>query len=84
MTSEYRENFIKADNTFLYQLVYDPLQRKLVPLTPYPDDLNHAQMPYAGKFLDDTTAFQLAVSTFAILHFLEILIQFSAFNLNKA
>ena len=40
VNSEYRKDFIKAEQTFLYQLVYDPTQRKLVPLTPYPPGLD--------------------------------------------
>lgn len=58
---EYREAFIKAEQTFLYQLVYDPVIRKLVPLTPYPEGADHSAFPFAGGYLEDETAFQLAV-----------------------
>ena len=56
ITDEYRENFVKADKTFRYQLVYDPIQRKQVPLNEVEssDDI-------VGKMLDDETAFQLAI-----------------------
>ena len=47
---EYIDNFFKADNTFLYQLVYDPLARELVPLNPYPADCNQGDMKYAGPY----------------------------------
>lgn len=30
--SEYRDQFMDADRMFLYQPVYDPLSRKLIPL----------------------------------------------------
>lgn len=33
----YYESFLLADQTFCHQRVYDPQQKKLVPLTPFPD-----------------------------------------------
>uniref|UniRef100_A0A672JVQ2 Exonuclease 1 n=1 Tax=Sinocyclocheilus grahami TaxID=75366 RepID=A0A672JVQ2_SINGR len=45
---EYIEGFTKANNTFLYQLVFDPLKRKVVPLNPYPDHIDPASLSYAG------------------------------------
>lgn len=35
----YYEAFVEAEITFLHQLVYDPLQRRLVPLTPYSESV---------------------------------------------
>lgn len=61
VTTEYRCAFIQADQTFLYQLVYDPTNRKLTPLNPYPAGVDPASMPYAGSYLDDETAFQMAI-----------------------
>ena len=61
VTSEYRNLFVKADQTFLYQLVYDPIQRKLVPLNPYQGDVEPKDLPHAGTYLDDDVAFQLAL-----------------------
>lgn len=61
VTTEYRTAFIKAEQTFLYQLVYDPNQRKLIPLTPYPPNLDPITLPFAGKYLEDDVAFQLAI-----------------------
>ena len=49
--SEYIEGFVRADNTFLYQLVYDPLARQLVPLTPYPPEVEAGNLEYAGPYL---------------------------------
>lgn len=48
---EYIEGFTKANNTFLYQLVFDPLKRKVVPLNPYPDHIDPASLSYAGTYL---------------------------------
>lgn len=33
---EFIKDFIKAENTFLYQIVFDPIERKQRPLTDYP------------------------------------------------
>lgn len=49
--NEYIEGFTKANNTFLYQLVFDPLRRKVVPLNPYPDHIDPASLSYAGTYL---------------------------------
>ena len=48
--NEYIENFKKADNTFKYQIVFDPLQRKQVSLNPYDDDQlsSNEDLSYAG------------------------------------
>lgn len=45
---EYIEGFIRANNTFLYQLVFDPGMRKVVPLNPYPEHIDPASLSYAG------------------------------------
>ncbi|XP_060099491.1 exonuclease 1 [Heteronotia binoei] len=58
---EYTEGFIRANNTFLYQLVFDPVRRKLVPLNPYSDDVDPETLLYAGKHIGDSTAFQIAL-----------------------
>lgn len=47
---EYLEGFTKANNTFLYQLVFDPMKRKVVPLNPYPEDIDPATLGYAGVY----------------------------------
>lgn len=48
---EYIEGFVKANNTFLYQLVFDPINRKVVPLNPYPENIDPATLSYAGVYL---------------------------------
>ena len=40
ITNEYIENFKRADKTFKYQIVFDPLNRKLASLNPYESDVN--------------------------------------------
>lgn len=47
---EYLEGFTKANNTFLYQLVFDPMSRKVVPLNPYPAEIDPATLSYAGLY----------------------------------
>ncbi|XP_076314124.1 exonuclease tos isoform X2 [Tachypleus tridentatus] len=59
VSSEYKENFIKANNTFLYQLVFCPLQRRLVPLNPYSEDIEPETLSYAGEYFDDALQFAL-------------------------
>ena len=65
ITAEYVNDFIKADNTFKYQLVFCPKQRKLVPLTPYEKGVDTKDLKYAGSHFDDTYgedfAFQYAI-----------------------
>ena len=68
VTLEYRENFVKAEQTFLYQLIYEPRQRKLLPLTPYPPNLDHVNLPFAGQYMTDDVAFQLAIGKFLLRH----------------
>jgi len=47
---DYVDGFFRAENSFLYQLVFDPIQRKLVPLNPYPDDIDPRDLYYAGPY----------------------------------
>lgn len=61
VTQEYREAFIRAEQTFLHQLVYDPVHRKLAPLTPYPPGVQPSAFPFAGSYMDDEVALQLAL-----------------------
>ncbi|KAM7336573.1 hypothetical protein ACRRTK_005066 [Alexandromys fortis] len=67
---DYITGFIRANNTFLYQLVFDPIQRKLVPLNAYGDDVNPDTLSYAGqtfslalatRYVDDSVALQIAL-----------------------
>ncbi|KFQ76357.1 Exonuclease 1, partial [Phaethon lepturus] len=58
---EYIQGFTRANNTFLYQLVFDPVNRKLVPLNAYGDDIDPETLIYAGRHFGDGTAFQIAI-----------------------
>ncbi|XP_074844738.1 exonuclease 1 [Carettochelys insculpta] len=61
VSEEYIEGFIRANNTFLYQLVFDPIKRKLVPLNAYDDSVDPETLIYAGRYIGDATAFQIAL-----------------------
>ncbi|XP_066995742.2 exonuclease 1 isoform X2 [Anabrus simplex] len=56
VTPEYRDEFLRADATFRYQLVYDPLSRNMVPLTEHPE-----KDCFIGEKLSPDVAFQLAL-----------------------
>ncbi|XP_072546647.1 exonuclease 1 [Salminus brasiliensis] len=58
---EYIEGFVKANNTFLYQLVFDPINRKVVPLNPYPEHIDPATLSYAGVNVGDKQGLQMAL-----------------------
>ncbi|XP_078505523.1 exonuclease 1 isoform X2 [Lissotriton helveticus] len=58
---DYITGFIRANNTFLYQLVFDPINRKLVPLNPYADGIDPEILTYAGQNIGDQAAFQIAI-----------------------
>ncbi|KAK3875923.1 hypothetical protein Pcinc_019241 [Petrolisthes cinctipes] len=61
VNKKYRDGFIQAINTFLYQLVFDPITRQLRPLNEYPDDTGPDDYPYAGKFIGHEKALQIAL-----------------------
>ncbi|CAL4065400.1 unnamed protein product, partial [Meganyctiphanes norvegica] len=61
VSQEYREGFIKARNTFLHQLVFDPMTRLLKPLTDYPEGKCAENFPYAGEFIGHERALQIAL-----------------------
>ncbi|NXA99466.1 EXO1 Exonuclease, partial [Cnemophilus loriae] len=63
---EYIQGFTRANNTFLYQLVFDPVKRKLVPLNAYGDDIDPEALTYAGRHVGDDTAFQIAIGNIDI------------------
>ncbi|XP_071962950.1 exonuclease 1-like isoform X2 [Antedon mediterranea] len=58
---DYIEGFHQANNTFLHQLVFDPLTRKLVPLNPYPPEIQPGDISYAGKYIDNRVAYEMAL-----------------------
>ncbi|XP_030854685.1 exonuclease 1 isoform X2 [Strongylocentrotus purpuratus] len=61
VTPEYQEGFVQANNTFLYQLAFDPQKKKLQPLTPYSPEVTPATLTYAGKYVDEVKAYQMAL-----------------------
>ncbi|XP_034070913.1 exonuclease 1 [Gymnodraco acuticeps] len=63
---EYIEGFIRANNTFLYQLVFDPVKRKVIPLNPYPEHMDPATLSYAGLNLGDDKGSQMALGNLDI------------------
>ncbi|KAL7861437.1 hypothetical protein SRHO_G00128780 [Serrasalmus rhombeus] len=63
---EYIEGFVKANNTFLYQLVFDPINRKVVPLNPYPEHIDPATLSYAGVNVGDKQGLQMALGNLDI------------------
>ncbi|NP_001083827.1 exonuclease 1 [Xenopus laevis] len=62
----YIEGFLRANNTFLYQLVFDPVERKLIPLNPYGNDVNPEELNYAGPNMGDSVALQIALGNMDI------------------
>ncbi|NXO36394.1 EXO1 Exonuclease, partial [Locustella ochotensis] len=66
VSEEYIQGFTRANNTFLYQLVFDPVNRKLVPLNAYGDDVDPETLTYAGRHVGDDTAFQIAIGNIDI------------------
>ncbi|XP_066527198.1 exonuclease 1 isoform X2 [Hoplias malabaricus] len=63
---EYIEGFVKANNTFLYQLVFDPINRKVVPLNPYPENIDPATLSYAGVSIGDGKGLEMALGNLDI------------------
>ncbi|KAK2717105.1 hypothetical protein QYM36_007294 [Artemia franciscana] len=61
VSKDYRERYEQADNTFLYQLVYDPVSRGIIPLNPYPPGKDATHYPYAGLPTTPRKAFNLAI-----------------------
>uniref|UniRef100_A0A8D3B2Q6 Exonuclease 1 n=1 Tax=Scophthalmus maximus TaxID=52904 RepID=A0A8D3B2Q6_SCOMX len=62
----YIEGFTRANNTFLYQLVFDPVRRKVVPLNPYPEHIDPATLSYAGLNVGDDKGLQMALGNLDI------------------
>jgi exonuclease-1 len=52
----YEKDFLKADYTFLYQLVFDPVTEALTPLNSIPDDLQDEDLSFAGHHLSPRKA----------------------------
>ncbi|CAG9816842.1 unnamed protein product [Phaedon cochleariae] len=62
VTKEYKENFLLADATFRHQTVFDPAQKKLVPLTdPEVSGTNPKYCKNAGEIYNHEIAYQVAL-----------------------
>ncbi|GAA5848484.1 hypothetical protein JCM9279_006579 [Rhodotorula babjevae] len=48
----YLDEFRRAEKTFLHQHVFDPVKRELVHLTPLPEGVTAADLPFIGPMLD--------------------------------
>lgn len=57
----YLEGFVRANNTFLYQLVFDPRSRRVLPLNPYPENVSPQELTYTGQNLGDEKGLQMAL-----------------------
>lgn len=62
----YPIQFDKANKTFLYQLVFDPVSRKLVPINPYPEGLTVENLKFAGPEFSNELAFQIALGNIEV------------------
>ena len=61
VSQEYVRGFIQANRTFLYQLVFDPRERRLRPLNDYPENERLGDLSFAGAFVEDGIALQMAL-----------------------
>jgi len=52
VTDDYIIGFKRAHLAFLHQIVYDPIQRKQVPLNPLPDDVDHELLKFSGQYVN--------------------------------
>ncbi|EEQ91394.1 exonuclease 1 [Blastomyces dermatitidis ER-3] len=57
---QYLEDFKRAELTFLHQLVFCPLARKLVTLSPLPEHTSLDSMPFVGAYIEPDTAIGVA------------------------
>ena len=56
----YLSAYDQAEKTFLYQWVYCPLRNSVVHFTELPGHLQSTELPYIGKYVDDSTALGIA------------------------
>ena len=62
VTDEYVEGFVRANNTFLYQIVFDIKDKVQRPLNPYPLEEVGESFSYAGTAINDhETSFEVAL-----------------------
>jgi exonuclease-1 len=55
VTDNYITGFKRAHLAFLHQIVYDPIQRKQIPLNPLPDDVDHDLLKFAGQYVSNNS-----------------------------
>ncbi|XP_040576449.1 exonuclease 1 [Lepeophtheirus salmonis] len=77
VTTDYIAGFMRANETFLYQLVYDPIKKELRHLSSPPDP--SIERPFAGQFLDAELAYQMAVGN-VNLHSLKLIDKYDPTN----
>jgi exonuclease-1 len=61
VSKEYVDGFLQANRTFKYQLVFDPRSRRLRPLNDYPVNERLGDLSFAGGYLEDGIALQMAL-----------------------
>jgi len=59
LPEDYRNEFTKSHNTFKHQLVYNPISKILVPLTPFDNETNK-DLEYIGEYIDGEVAQKIA------------------------
>lgn len=55
VSPEYVEGFMRAEKTFLFQAVFDPLTRQAIPLHPFPKGAEPDSLAYAGRYYNAQT-----------------------------
>lgn len=60
VTQEYIKGFIDAESTFKHHIVYDPVNKSLRPLEPYPKGFSSSDFPLAGKRFHSSMAEDMA------------------------
>ncbi|XP_022800229.1 exonuclease 1-like [Stylophora pistillata] len=58
---DYEKNFKQAEETFLYQLVFDPVSMNLVPLSDLPEGLQAGDLVFAGPLMTREKALGIAL-----------------------
>lgn len=63
---DYEKNFKQAEETFLYQLVFDPVSMNLVPLSDLPDGLKPGDLGFAGPYPWQTAVTNAILTKFKV------------------
>jgi len=72
VTEEYVRGFQQANETFLYQIVFDPKSKKFRPLCDYPENCDPAQMSFAGELIDPELQLDYALGNLDIRTFKKV------------